>query len=231
LFIFDILVELLTQTIDKFYTAIKICYSSLSNKINLSKGENPIIDILIWMMINDPAFLFYHPERNDKVWGGIEMKIIDLLWTDISTKEKEGGGKGIKRPHTIRETELKTIDNNFNLRKHIKPIRYINQPYNKEEEEGESEHFDINKFYIDDDDYDNFESETENKRQNTNDGIDYSEYVTNDECLFMKCAFDKEKIKGGFNKHDVINRKNKDFSLADYHKKYYKPYYNIYYKN
>jgi hypothetical protein len=254
LFIFDILVELLTQTIDKFYLAIEHCYSSLISRFYLyPKGDKPIQDILIWMMINDPAFLFYHPNRKDN-WSYVEEDLINFLWKDVT--KKEGGGKPHPRPHFVIETKADSdsyaSDNTHMEYGSIIPNENIENP---SDDEAESSYRPVKE-------------------------IDYSKYVTKDECLFMKCVFDKnfllmanlgllssiktygkgddtfgfkdinlfnpdvieskrierderhpftiQELRGGFNKHD-INKKM--FSLADYHQKYYKPYYNIYYKN
>jgi len=258
LFILDILSELLKQTVDLFYEGINNYFMSMRgrNIISLEKGKNAILDTIIWIMINDPGFLFYHPKRNNLIWKDIEYQIIDLLWGDIYS------GGGGKRPHG-----------------HISRETLI------EEDNSQIESYD----YFDTGRFDNGEGEDEvesdfNKRQRyIDDDIDYFEFATEDECLFMKCVFDNDfmlktnlgllasidtndlsdgpfKFREGINIYNpvVIDSKRivrgenhpfrpdnfggeitlirdqdqikKPVSLADYHKKYYKQYYNLYYR-
>ena len=190
LFIFDILVELLTQTIDKFYLAIENCYSSLANttRISLSpKGDKPIQDILIWMMINDPAFLFYHPNRKDKEWTNIEKNIIDHFWY-ISNLKTGGGNPNHTYSHfgieTNTQSDSDASDNTMMGVEYNNIIPNENRGNIENSYLEDSSHFNIQR-------EENAFDEAESPYRPVEEEIDYSKYVTKDECLFMKCVFDK----------------------------------------
>lgn len=227
LFVFNLFSEILKQVIDKFYAAIHEYYTSISSEIYSIKGNNSIYDTIIWMMINDPSMLLYHPSRNN-TWDIIEQKIIYSMNNNILLK---GGEAFLKRKAIIDDVIEKS---------------------NNQEELNETDTKKQRIEYIEDltfmttDEYIYMKCIFDSKfLLKTNLGILASidtgditdgEFKFRDINLYNPSVMESGNILSygkdenlslsGGSKNIIIN---KFATLADYHKKYYKQYYNLYY--
>lgn len=207
LFIFNLFSELLKQVVNRFYDAIKDYYRGPTTFP--LKGNNSIYDTIVWIMINDPSMLLYHPSRTSE-WDNIEDNIIAVL----GNKELlNGAGPGVKRPHTVIETTLgydSDSDSDTEETMQFNP----RQPFIKVKRQPLAIRSDVrpdvtpfSKTNIRDDDIDEYEDttdifklyspeeldetiiETKRPRFETDEDL---KFMTQDEYIYMKCMFDSK---------------------------------------
>lgn len=80
-YIYIVVSELLSQIVINLFTIIEDFYKEQSIfNMYVKLDQNPIYDLILWIMLNDPTMLLYHPKRKTE-WSEIENKIIDILDT------------------------------------------------------------------------------------------------------------------------------------------------------
>lgn len=74
------MIDCLTSCIENYYTE---CINIASVDI-----DDPLFDIVIWIMVNDPGMLLYHTGRKE-AWSDVEYTILECVKPQL---EKSGGG-------------------------------------------------------------------------------------------------------------------------------------------
>ncbi len=198
-FTYDLISVLLQKTVDSLYTIIEDVYNK---KITLfSKDQDSRLDMVLWMMINDPAMLLYHPNRKPE-WAAHEMVLINsaVRKDAILMKEKRliyNGGVLYAKRYPLESIVAELVyrsSNKYNPKllgvKKGKIEKDVRRPRYDDKENYYKENY--KEYYNENKVVDREKNALEVIQENLNqDQIKYNEYFTLDEYATIKSIFQR----------------------------------------